>query len=195
VRFTWGGLVRSVLFWIRESGSDSYEEKARSGRHLVKTIEEKHPSETPMNSTRSCTQTTEPLSTKEAPKLGSREGGRKFYSKTERTSPPHVNLTAYIQLRGELLQTTLSKEFVAVYGLRKMVRLKQRVGGATSWGRIFMRHKVFLNELLLSTMHNGREMQRTTIDMFHWANPKKQNTAHKERRANRDRELFRMARE
>jgi len=51
--------------------------------------------------------------------------------KIERTSPPHVNLTAYI--RGELRPTTLSKEFVAVCGLRKMVqlinhKLNQKVG-------------------------------------------------------------------
>jgi len=49
---------------------------------------------------------------------------------TERMSPPHVNLTAYIQSRGEPRPTTLSKEFVAVCGLRKMMRLDQRVGGA-----------------------------------------------------------------
>jgi len=42
---------------------------------------------------------------------------------TERTSGPHVNLTAYILLRGELRPTTPSKEFVAVCGLRNMVRL------------------------------------------------------------------------
>ena len=52
---------------------------------------------------------------------------------TERTSSPHVNLTTYIQIRGEsvdLRPTTLSKEFVALCGLRRMVRLYQRVGGA-----------------------------------------------------------------
>jgi len=48
---------------------------------------------------------------------------------TGRTSPPHVNLTAYTQLRGKLRPMTLAKEFVAVCGLRKMVRLNQRVGG------------------------------------------------------------------
>jgi len=41
--------------------------------------------------------------------------------KTERTSPPHVNVTAYI--RGELPPTTLPKEFVPACGLRKVVRL------------------------------------------------------------------------
>jgi len=56
-----------------------------------------------------------------------------------------------------------------------------------------MRHKVFWNELSLSPLHNGREMWRTTIDMFHWANPKK-TTRGTQRRTNRDRELFRMAR-
>ena len=42
-----------------------------------------------------------------------------------------------------------------------------------------MRHKVFWNELSLSPLHNGREMWRTTIDMFHWTNPKKTHAAHK----------------
>jgi len=31
----------SLVVWIRESGSNLYQEKARSGRHLVQTIEEK----------------------------------------------------------------------------------------------------------------------------------------------------------
>jgi len=54
----------------------------------------------------------------------------------ERTSPPHANLTACIQLRGEFGPTTLSKECVAVCGLRKMVRLNQRVGGAQTKGLV-----------------------------------------------------------
>ena len=39
-----------------------------------------------------------------------------------------------------------------------------------------MRQKVFLNESSLSPMHNGREMQKTTNDLFHWANPKTKKT-------------------
>ena len=59
-----------------------------------------------------------------------------------------------------------------------------------------MRQKVFLNEISLFPMYNGREIQKTTIDMFHWANPKKNKTQRfSEWRANRDCELIRMARE
>ena len=49
---------------------------------------------------------------------------------TQRTSPPHVNLTAYIQLRGEHRPMTLSKEIVAVCGLSKMVPVRlNQIGG------------------------------------------------------------------
>jgi len=44
-----------------------------------------------------------------------------------------VHLTTYVQIRGEsvdLRPTTLSKEFVALCGLRRMVCLNQRVSGA-----------------------------------------------------------------
>jgi len=52
---------------------------------------------------------------------------------TERTSSPHVNLTIFLPISGEsvdLRPTTISKEFVALCGLRRIVRLNQRVGGA-----------------------------------------------------------------
>jgi len=51
-------------------------------------------------------------------------------------------------------QNTLSKEFLALCGLSRMVRLNQRVGGdqrvgswdRRSWDQIFMRQKVFLKQ-------------------------------------------------
>jgi len=46
---------------------------------------------------------------------------------TERSSQPHVNLTAYIQLQGELRPTALSKDCAAVCGLREMVRLNHEL--------------------------------------------------------------------
>jgi len=125
-------------------------------------------------------------------------------------------------------RNTLSKEFLALSGLRRMVHLNQKVGGA--WTKELVREteglgtkyswdrKSSWNEIMFSHIHNGREMYRTTIDMFHWTHPKKhrrstqrkareyrtrtfqngsriENAARKERRANRDRELLRMSHE
>ena len=80
---------------------------------------------------------------------------------TERTYSPNVNITVYTQPRG-VYQTALSKDFVGLCGLRKMVRLNQkswwrlnqRVGSwdRRSWGPIFMRQKVFLNEVSLTLL-------------------------------------------
>jgi len=86
---------------------------------------------------------------------------------TERTRLRHLRVATWVQLLWS--QQHLLKDFVGVCGSRKMVRLNQRVGGAStkelfqrvvswdrrSWGRIFMRQKVFLNEVSLLSVHGS----------------------------------------
>ena len=54
-----------------------------------------------------------------------------------------------------------------------------------SWCEIFMRQKVFLKRNIVLP-HAQWQGDVSTIDMFHWTHPKKQDAALKERRANRD---------
>jgi len=68
------------LFELRIWGVNSYQEKARSGRNLVKTIEEKLLSRLRLIRKGNCKQTTQPLPTKGAAELGSREGPSRVYS-------------------------------------------------------------------------------------------------------------------
>jgi len=79
--FTKLSLGITLVVWIRESGSNSYQEKTRSGKKKHRLNDRgETPSATLTNSKRSCKQTKQPLPTKEAAKLGSREGPRRVYS-------------------------------------------------------------------------------------------------------------------
>jgi len=52
---------------------------------------------------------------------------------TERTSPPHVNLTTYIQLRGDLRPTTLSNESWLRLNTQRTTSIDTLIFSAQAW--------------------------------------------------------------